>query len=425
MPKPQIFFICQTCGYQTSKWSGKCWQCGSWNSFLEQKSPIAKQINPQEIQQIATESLRRKRLNFQEITDALSGGLLPGQVILLAGEPGIGKSTLILQIAGKSNFSKVLYVSGEESSEQIKSRSDRLGLTKENLFILATNSLRNISESFSKENYDLLVIDSVQTISGEDFDGAQGSVLQVRSCASQLIQLVKNTQAILFLVGHVTKEGNIAGPKTLEHLVDTVIYFEGQRFQNIRLLRISKNRFGAVDQGVFLKMGKAGLTEIENPSSFFLSQITNASGSAITALYENSQAYLSEIQALCIATNFGYPKRTTSGLNLNRLLLIIAVLQKHLELHLQNQDVYVNLTGGLRVGDHGIDLAIALAIYSSLRNLKIKEKTAIFGEIGLTGEVRSVLGLEEREKEAKKRGFINVIGPNEVKTLKEAVEKAF
>ena len=395
---------------------------------------------PQKLSEIKKEQLQRISTGLEEFDRVLGGGIVPGSVILVAGEPGIGKSTLMLQVGEKvargtwqiargkkatrhtPQAPSILYVSGEESAEQIKIRADRLKIASKNLLLLSETDVDAIAEQI---HHPLVIIDSIQSLFTSDLSGTPGSVGQVRECANRLHRLAKENRFPLFLVGHVTKTGVIAGPKVLEHLVDTVLYLEGERFQAFRLLRVLKNRFGPTDEiGVF-QMGEKGLTEITNPSEIFLAQArTPAPGSAVVATMEGNRPLLAEIQALVVPSHLSVPRRTPSGISFPRLVLLCAVLQKNLNLPLGNSDVYVNVAGGLKILEPAADLGVCLAIVSSLKNKPLKEKTAVFGEVGLLGEIRPVGFSQKREKEAKKLGFLNLLSAQNVRSLKEAVRAA-
>ncbi|OGF99102.1 DNA repair protein RadA, partial [Candidatus Gottesmanbacteria bacterium RBG_13_37_7] len=346
----------------------------------------------------------------QEVDQVLGGGLVPGSLILLAGDPGIGKSTLTLQVV--SNIGG-LYVSGEESAEQVKLRAERLGIKNNKILILPeTNAETIIGEALAnKEDIKLIVIDSIQTLWSEELSGAPGSIGQVRECTLKLLEIAKKEHFSIILVGHVTKEGTIAGPKTLEHIVDTVLYLEGDRFQSLRLLRTSKNRFGPVDEVGVFSMEEKGMKEVENPSELFLGNREKSSGSVVIVTLEGTRPLLVEVQALTIASNMPLPRRVGNGINNNRLQMLVAIIQKHLRLPLGNFDIFVNVASGLKVYEPAADLGICLAVISSFKNKPILTKIAVIGEVGLLGEIRMVIGLERRIKEAKKLGFSNIISP--------------
>lgn len=418
---------------------------GARGKKLEARKTTTK---PQRLSEIKKERLQRISAGIEEFDRVLGGGIVPGSVVLVAGEPGIGKSTLLLQMAAKVASSmrrtagrqetmsrgpratSVLYVSGEESAAQIKLRADRLKIKSENLLLLSETDVDIIIEQISQLTTDnsqlLTVVDSIQSLSTSDLSGAPGSVGQVRECANRLHRLAKKKHVSLFLIGHVTKQGVIAGPKVLEHLVDTVLYLEGERFQAFRLLRCLKNRFGPTDEiGVF-QMKEGGLTEVANPSEVFLSQRQAPSpGSCVAATMEGNRPILAEIQALVVSSQLAVPRRTASGISYQRLVLLCAVLQKTLGLPLGRSDVYVSVAGGLKILEPAADLGVCLAIVSSLKNEPLREKTAVFGEVGLLGEVRTVGFSQKRQKEAKKLGFSNLISTQNAKSLREAIKKAF
>ena len=405
-------------------------------------------IKLQKLSEIKREKLQRISTGMGEFDRVLGGGIVPGSVILVAGEPGIGKSTLLLQIAAKlangplriahskkltspkSQAPGALYVSGEESTEQIKLRADRLEIASKNLLLLSETDVDVVSDQISQltaNNQQLTtIIDSIQSMSTTDLAGAPGSVGQVRECANRLHRLAKDKRFPLFLIGHVTKTGVVAGPKVLEHLVDAVLYLEGERFQVFRLLRCLKNRFGPTDEVGVFQMADKGLTEVANPSEVFLSQRQKpAPGSAVVATMEGNRLILAEIQALVTPSHLAVPRRTVSGISYQRLILLCAVLQKTLNLPLGASDVYVNVAGGLRISEPAADLGVCLAIVSSLKNKPMREKTAVFGEVGLLGEVRQVSFSQKRQKEAKKLGFSNLVSAQNVRNIKEAMKKAF
>jgi len=352
-----------------------------------------------------------------EFNRVLGGGIVQGSLIILGGDPGIGKSTLLLQVASK--IKNMLYISGEESAEQIKLRFDRLGLSSKTLKILSEISLQNIIATIEKEKPEVVIVDSIQTVYSNDFPSTPGSIVQVRECALRLQQYAKTRHTTVILVGHVTKEGTVAGPRTLEHLVDVVLYLEGDRFQEHRILRSVKNRFGATDEIGIFEMTELGLKEVTNPSGLLLKEkVGDVAGSAVSATVEGSRSILVEIQALTTTTVFGYPQIRSSGFDLNRLQLLIAVLQKRAGLNLSNQDVFINIVGGINIKEPSVDLAVALAIASSFKGKPLSDKLCIFGEVGLSGEIRKVTFLEKRQNEAKRLGYSEFI---KVKTLESAI----
>lgn len=411
-------YACQECGWETAKWQGRCSECQAWNSLIERAirvatSPARDRVSgqsrtPVEVAEITGEDEPRLALDISEFDRVLGGGIVPGSVVLIGGDPGIGKSTLVLQVAAKicAAKGKVLYLSGEESAHQLKLRARRLGVVGRGLFLLTEADLDQGLQSAEDLNPDLLVIDSIQTVYWPQLPNAPGSVVQVRECTMRLMQWAKASNVPAIIVGHVTKEGEIAGPRLLEHIVDVVLYLEGERFSSYRLLRGVKNRFGAVSEiGVF-EMGGRGLEPVDNPSEIFLAErASGAIGSVVVPTIEGSRPLLVEIQALTSPTPLAMPRRTAQGMEFNRLLLITAVLTKRVGLSLSNQDVLVNVVGGLRVQEPAADLGAALAIVSSARDERIPGDMVAFGEVGLSGELRSCSYLERRLAEAAKLGF--------------------
>jgi DNA repair protein RadA/Sms len=418
----QSEFICQSCGNSSPRWLGKCPACGEWNSYVEErvvkeKKGVGRTLNKSNaITLTQVESGKEERIStgIGELDRVLGGGFVPGSIVLVGGDPGIGKSTLALEMLNKVGLSgrSVLYVTGEESPEQVKMRAERIGVSSERLYIFAETSLEYILEEISKLSPKLAVIDSIQTIYTEDFPSAPGSVGQIRECAARLMHYAKTNGTAVFLVGHVTKEGTIAGPKVLEHLVDTVLYFEGGREHPYRILRAVKNRFGSTNEiGVF-EMQDSGLQEVKNPSEIFLSERPlNASGSVVVPSLEGTRPILVEIQALVSPCNFGVPRRTTIGLDYNRVSLLSAVLEKRVGLHLLGHDIFMNVAGGVRVEEPAIDLGISAALASSFLNKPIESNIVMFGEVGLAGEIRGVTQAELRLKEAEKLGFKKCVLP--------------
>jgi len=425
MAKTNTVFSCQTCGYQAPKWLGRCPDCGAWNSFVEevfQKERSIKKglelIKPQPpvpICDIEVKDEHRIQVGIAEFDRVLGGGIAKGSLILIGGDPGIGKSTLLLQAMEMvaSQGLPVLYVSGEESARQTRMRAERLEVTSKNLFVAAETSLETILEEVKKLRPTLLVIDSIQTIFTTEIDSAPGSISQVRECAGRLMQLSKGTGVSTFLIGHVTKEGAIAGPRLLEHMVDTVIYFEGERGHAYRILRAVKNRYGSTNEiGVF-EMTDSGLKEVSNPSEIFLAERPlNASGSTVVTSLEGTRPILVELQALVSPTNFAVPRRTTIGVDHNRVSLLVAVLEKKVGLNLIGQDIFVNVAGGVKIDEPAVDLGIITAVASSFLDKPVDPKTVIIGEIGLTGEIRGVAQAELRVGEAAKLGFTRCILPS-------------
>lgn len=424
----KTLFFCQNCGYESPKWLGQCPGCREWNSFVEEtvatstkgKITIAsgslagKKNEPVILADISIQENDRMKTEIEELDRVLGGGIVPGSMVLVGGDPGIGKSTLLLQVCRQltKNGHKVLYVSGEESLGQIKLRAKRIGEFNENLLLLCETNLENIRSVIEKVKPEMVVIDSIQTMYNEEVSSAPGSVSQVRESTGVLMQIAKGMGISVFIVGHVTKDGSVAGPRVLEHMVDTVLYFEGDRQVIYRILRGVKNRFGSTNEiGVF-EMREKGLMEVKNPSQVMLNgRPTDASGTAVVCSVEGTRPILIEIQALVTRTNFGLPRRTSVGIDYNRVNLLMAVLEKRAGLHLGDCDAYVNLAGGMKLGEPAIDLGVVLAIVSSYKNQVIDEQTLIFGEVGLSGEVRGVSMAESRVREAEKLGFTSCIMP--------------
>jgi len=423
MAKTRTQFVCQQCGSTSPKWMGRCPDCGEWNTLVETiveskaRSPLSYAVprsKPQRLSEVTSDGLERVQLPMPEFSRVLGGGIVPGSLVLVGGDPGIGKSTLLLQVAAlmARGGAPVLYVSGEESVQQIKMRAQRLGLNTDQLYLLTEINLNIIMEHIQELVPKMVIIDSIQTVYLDELKSTAGSISQVRECASRLRQVAKGEGISIFLVGHVTKAGAIAGPKVLEHIVDTVLYLEGDRFHAYRLLRSVKNRFGATsDVGVF-EMGSQGLIEVANPSEAFLAErLPNAAGSTIAVTLEGTRPLLVEIQALASTTSFGLPRRTANGVDFNRLLLLAAVLTKRVGLRLSDQDIFVNVVGGLKINEPAVDLAVATAIASSFKNTPVAADLAIVGEIGLSGELRAVGQLSKRLNEAAKLGFKRCLVP--------------
>ncbi len=438
MAKNQTIFVCSNCGAKTSRWQGKCPNCGEWNTLEEQKivsggskgAAPARAGSPVSLASIEAKAADRVRTGIGEFDDVVGGGIVPGSLILLGGDPGIGKSTLALQLSMQMQSvgdrqeidqKTVLYVSGEESVNQIKYRANRINSTH-GLQVLAETDLESILATVEASQPDVVIIDSIQTMYSETASGVAGGVAQVTFAVQRIMRVAKQLHISFIIIGHVTKEGNLAGPKTLEHMVDTVLYLEGERFASFRILRCVKNRFGTTNEvGVFEMQGE-GLVEVKNPSQLFLGDdAIKASGNIITSVVEGSRALLLEIQALTSVTNFGYPKRTTAGFDANRLQLLTAIISKRAGINLSNQDIYVNVVGGIKITEPSADLAVALAIVSSMKDIVI-EKTVVIGELGLSGEVRYVNNLEKRVKEAEKLGFERIICPKIKTTAKSKAE---
>lgn len=418
MPKPNIRFVCQNCGNSQAKWVGRCPECGEWNSFIEvaATSPVVtSQPNPaRSIVEIDNEAQQRISVPMNEFNRVLGGGLVPGSLVLVGGDPGIGKSTLLLQVAGllSDGDRPVLYASGEESEQQIKMRAERLGISAPQLYLLAETSLEGIIQQIQTLNPLMSVVDSIQSVRMEGIESSSGSITQVRECANALLHLAKSLDIPIFIIGHVTKSGAIAGPRVLEHIVDTVLYLEGERFHTYRLLRSVKNRFGSTDEVGVFEMRDTGLREVDNPSQVFLEERpSHAPGSTIAVTMEGTRPLMVEVQALASHSALQYPRYTCNGIDLNRLWLLTAVLAKRVGLRLEDQDIFVNVIGGLHLHEPAADLAIALAIASSLQNRPVMADLVVFGEIGLAGELRSVGHVERRLREAAKLGFTRAIIP--------------
>jgi DNA repair protein RadA/Sms len=421
MPRTKSIFVCQNCGNESPKWLGRCPDCNEWNTYVESLvSPTPKAAfstsatQAQELSRLPANSVPRLTLPLAEFNRVLGGGIVPGSMVLIGGDPGIGKSTLLLEVAGiiAEHVGKVLYVSGEESAHQIKLRADRLGLRGEGLFLLPETDLQSIIERGQEISPRLVIIDSIQTVHSSDLSSAAGSVGQVRECTQRLMRWAKSSNIPIFIVGHVTKDGSIAGPNTLEHIVDVVLYLEGERYSSYRLLRGAKNRFGSTDEVGVFEMRDRGMVEVSNPSLVFLSQRSEgAVGSVIVPAIEGTRPLLVEIQALTSPTAFGLPRRNANGVDYNRLLMITAVLTKRARLSLGTQDIITNVAGGIKVNEPAADLAIALAIASSFKNAGVEPGLVVIGEIGLSGELRAVSQLEKRLAEAAKLGFTSCLIP--------------
>lgn len=426
MAKRKTKFVCQECGYESTKWMGKCPGCQSWNSMVEELEETSTQkrgfvtsggsVNkkPQPITQIERDLEQRLSTNMAELNRVLGGGIVPGSLVLVGGDPGIGKSTLLLQVSAKlaNNNHKVLYISGEESVKQTKLRADRLDITSDNLFVLAETDIEFIEKAIEDLNPALVIIDSIQTVYMAEVTSAPGSVSQVRESTAALMRIAKTKGTAIFIVGHVTKQGAIAGPRLLEHMVDCVLYFEGERHHTYRILRAVKNRFGSTNEIGIFEMKEIGLEEVLNPSEIFLEERSQgASGSIVVASMEGTRTVLVELQALVSPTTFGNPRRMATGIDHNRVSLLMAVLEKRVGLLLQNQDAYLNVAGGVRLDEPAVDLGIAISIASSFRDFPTSPTDVAIGEIGLTGEVRRVSRIEQRVIEAAKLGFKRVIIP--------------
>jgi DNA repair protein RadA/Sms len=423
MAKTKNIFVCQECGYESAKWLGKCPACNGWSTFVEEITTSKKSsslldkeinINPVVLKDIGTDEEQRILTGSKELDRVLGGGIVKGSLVLVGGDPGIGKSTLLLQICshiGKSGH-KILYVSGEESIKQIKMRADRLGVATDKLFILSETNIDLVEEVIMKETPDIVIMDSIQTVFKEEISSAPGSVSQVREATSTLMRISKGHNISIIIVGHVTKEGAIAGPKVLEHMVDTVLYFEGERHATYRILRAVKNRFGSTNEiGVF-EMQDKGLIEVENPSELMLSgRPVNIPGSVVSCSMEGTRPLLVEVQALVSFTNFGMPRRTATGIDYNRVVMLMAVLEKRVGMQLISYDSYVNLAGGIKITEPALDLGVAAAIASSFKDKIIDPYMVVFGEVGLTGEIRGINMAEKRVAECAKMGFKSCVIP--------------
>ncbi len=431
MAKAKTVFVCSECGNESPKWLGKCPACNSWNTFYEQKiekytetNKAEKRINntPKPLNTYIGKESDRTSTGFGELDRVLGGGLVKGSLILLGGEPGIGKSTLILQLCEKvKGEGKVLYISGEESAEQIKLRADRLKINNEDILFLGETDIDVVNNAIIETMPKLVIIDSIQTMYSDEISAAAGSVSQVREITSQIMRICKSRQITTIIIGHVTKDGNIAGPRVLEHMVDTVLYLEGERYNTYRILRGVKNRFGSTNEIGMFEMKEEGMCEILNPSEILISEREdNPSGSCIVTSMEGTRPVLVEIQALTTQSVFGIPKRTANGFDYNRLAVLIAVLEKRANLMLGSQDVYLNVVGGMKINEPAIDLGIMMAVTSSFKNIPIPKDVVVMGEVGLTGEVRRINLIEKRLKEIEKLGFKKCIIPeNNKKSLKD------
>ncbi|MEO6390540.1 MAG: DNA repair protein RadA [Pyrinomonadaceae bacterium] len=418
-------YVCQACGHQSRKWLGKCPDCNAWNSFNEERPRAGKAgsasgmlglraAQPIPFAEIEPQDDTRITSGIPEFDRVLGGGIVPGSLILVGGEPGIGKSTLMAQVADQLSSAdlRVLYISGEESARQIKLRGERLGIEAKNLFLLAETNLESIFQEFARLPPDVVIVDSIQTVFSSQLESAPGSVSQVREIATQFLLFAKNRGVPVFLIGHVTKDGSIAGPKTLEHVVDTVLYFEGERHHNHRIVRATKNRFGAANEVGVFEMTSRGLVVVANPSELFLQERPiGASGSVVTACMEGTRPMLIEVQALVSGSKYGTGRRMAHGVDQNRIALMIAMLEKRFGYHLIGDDVFVNVAGGLDVDEPAVDLGIVAAIISSFRNTAIDPQTVVFGEVGLTGEVRGAMQSQARAREAQTLGFTKLILP--------------
>ncbi len=442
--KIKTSFVCQECGYDTTSWLGKCPECGSWNSLREFKTQssnrktqnsgaVLNNVKPQRLSEVKYETKSRIQTGFSEFDNVIGGGIVKGSVSLIAGDPGVGKSTLLLQLALNLAIAdkKILYVSGEESSEQIKMRAVRIASGKKNprannqepnLLLLSQTNTDEIVIQIEETKPDLVIIDSIQTIESENVSGLAGSVGQVRYSALQFVRIAKQNNIPVIIVGHVTKEGMVAGPMVLSHMVDTVLFFEGEKFSRTKILRSLKNRFGPVDEVGIFQMVESGIEEATNLEQLFLTGETNVPGSVLVATLEGSRVFMVEIQGLIVSSGLPVPRHVVSGIDPRRVELLLAVLQKHAGLSLSSMDVFVNVAGGIKLSDPGIDLAVCLAIFSSLKNIALTKVVGI-SEVGLLGELRSVVGLEKRVKEAQKLGFKKIITAKTNKTISEVIRE--
>ena len=427
MAKKKTSYICSSCGAESPTWSGKCYNCGEWNSLDEQVdtsdtaiSKAGRSLTPKKVgDHIKNDAYKRLKTGLSDVDTVLGGGVVAGSVTLIAGEPGIGKSTLLLQLAyALSKAHRVLYVSGEESGHQIGLRAERLGAVTDNLLIVASNSADNIAVSIADKTYDLVIVDSIQTITSERVSSAAGSVSQITNSTHLLTAAAKRSNTALLIVGHVTKEGSIAGPKILEHLVDVVLQLEGDRYGGFKLLRGVKNRFGSTNEVAIFEMKNEGLVPVLNPSAALLAERQVSDGSIVLATMEGTRPILVEVQALVNKTSYGYPKRAASGIDLNRVNLLVAMLERRTKLQLADQDIYINIVGGIRITEPAADLAICMAIASAAKGMQLKQNAVVFGEVGLSGEVRHVPFIEKRIAEATKLSFDAVIGPASVNLSK-------
>lgn len=422
-------YVCQNCGARYSKWAGHCNNCDAWNTIVEdlvvedsssagkfalaQAKSSGKTLSFSSIKEIAaSDEKERLKTEFDSLNEVLGGGILRGSVILFAGQPGIGKSTILMQICAKiANGHKVLYVSGEESAGQVKMRAVRLGANSETLSFAASTSGNDIAKTISDGEFELVIVDSIQTLAINEISSAPGTVSQITNAGNLIIQAAKKTDTAVIIVGHVTKEGTLAGPKVLEHLVDVVLNFEGDRYGGFKTIRAIKNRFGSTSEAAIFEMTEKGLQEVQNPSAALLAERQNTDGSIILATLEGARPLLVEIQALVSTTNFGYPKRAASGFDLNRLNLLIAVIEQRTKLKLDDKDIFLNVVGGIKIKDSAADLAVCLAIASAAAGRKLSEEYVVFGEVGLGGEIRSAFRPDQRIAEAKKLGFKHAIAP--------------
>ena len=431
MNKVKTIFVCSECGYESPKWLGKCPGCQAWNKFYEEKVVENKGVSaisskdkktkatPRNLNEVIGKLESRTSTGISELDRVLGGGLVNGSLVLLGGEPGIGKSTLVLELCDKiTGNGKVLYVSGEESADQVKIRADRLGINNSNIMFLGETDIDVIEEVVLEMQPKLLIVDSIQTMYSDDISSAAGSVSQVREITARIMKLSKGHQVSTIIIGHVTKDGNIAGPRVLEHMVDTVLYLEGERYFSYRILRSVKNRFGSTNEIGMFEMQNEGMVEIKNPSSILISdRVDYPSGSVIVASMEGTRPMLIELQALTTPSVYGLPRRAANGIDYNRLTMLIAVLEKKASMPLGSQDVYINVVSGIRLVEPAVDLGTIIVVASSFRNISIPQDVVVIGEVGLTGEVRSVNFIDKRLKEAEKMGFKKCIIPESNKKL--------
>ena len=421
MAKDKVSYVCRACGAASPTWSGKCFGCGEWNTLEEQvvasltvgsTKAAGMQLEPEQVVSAVKHDATRMKTTLHDVDVVLGGGIVPGSVVLMAGEPGIGKSTLLLQIANAvAAKNDVLYVSGEESVHQVSLRAERLAAKNTQLGLAASGTVEDIVATIMQGTHQLVIVDSIQTIASKSLTSSAGSVSQITSCTHMLMHAAKQSDTALLIVGHVTKEGSIAGPKILEHIVDVVLQLEGDRYGGFKVLRSIKNRFGSTNEVAILEMQEAGLMPVSNPSEALLAERQVTDGSVVLATMEGSRPVLVEVQALVNRTSYGYPKRAASGIDLNRLNLLVAMLERRTKLKLADQDIYVNIVGGIRINEPASDLALCMAIGSAAKGLQLKQNAVVFGEVGLSGEVRHVPYVERRIAEAKKLGFEAAVGP--------------
>jgi DNA repair protein RadA/Sms len=415
-----VRYVCSNCAATYNKWQGRCSNCGEWNTLTESvkistatAASSGRQLKSEDAKTALKAKSTRISSGMAEVDEVLGGGFVPGSVVLLAGEPGIGKSTLLLQLAhNTSKANGVLYVSGEESAQQVALRAERLKITDKTLQLVASNITNDIAATISTGEYGLVIVDSIQTVAVNEVSSAAGNISQVTNSAQLLGAAAKSSNTAMVLVGHVTKEGNIAGPRLLEHMVDVVLQLEGDRYGGFKILRSAKNRYGSTSEAGIFEMTDAGMKPVDNPSAALLAERQISDGSIVHATIEGSRPLLVEVQALVNPTSYGYPKRTASGIDLNRVNLLVAMLERRTKLKLADKDIYINIVGGIRLAEPAADLAVCMAIASAAKGMQLKKNAVVFGEVGLSGEVRHVPFLEKRIAEARKLGFDTVIGPN-------------